>query len=120
MDSLEMDSLEVDSLEVQEPNEAHADVDSLLEVLTAESPQPLAGLSLEVKEVLVGGPEGEHCYARSSSLAPEHRPSSHNPAQPAQVNSGLYLAQVLNGCQVPETTILGIVQQLYIVQSTLR
>ena len=120
VDSLEVDSLEVDSLEVQEPNEAHADVDSLLEVLTAESPQPLAGLSLEVKEVLVGRPEEEHCYARSSSLAPEHRPSSHNPAQPAQVNSGLYLAQVLNGCQVAKTKILGIVQQLYIVQSTLR
>ena len=81
---------EASLLEVHGPGEelcleTPAEVDSFLEVLPAGSGQSLPGQ--EVEEAPVGGPEIDHCYARSSTVVPEHRPSSHNPAQPSQVNS---------------------------------
>ena len=73
--------------------ETGAELDSSQEVLTAESPQLLPGL--EGKEA----PLGDHCYARSGSLAHENRQSSHSSGHPVQVNSGIYLALVYYSCQ---------------------
>ena len=75
---------EVGILEVQGPGEelcqvAHAEVVSAMEVLPAGSPVSLSGLEVTVS------PEGDHCYALSSALAPEQRQSSNNPGQPVQV-----------------------------------
>ena len=64
--------------------EVNAELESSLEVLPAGSPQPLPE-QVEDAQVRVGGSEEDHCYAVSSSQPPEHRPSSHNPAQPSQV-----------------------------------
>ena len=78
--------LEVQGLGEELCQEVHA-----MEVLPAGSPVSLPGP--EVTESPEGGPEGgpegDHCYARSSTQAPEHRQSSHNPGQPVQVNSCL-------------------------------
>ena len=73
--------------------ETGAELDSSQEVLTAESPQLLPGL--EGKEA----PLGDHCYARSGSLAHENRQSSHSSGHPVQVNSGIYLALLYYSCQ---------------------
>ena len=79
---------EADLLEVHGPQEelcleTPAEVDSSPVVLPAQS---LPGL--EVEEAPEGETEGDHCYAMSSTQAPEQRPSTLNPSQPTQVNSG--------------------------------
>ena len=84
--------LEVQGLGEELCQEVHA-----LEVLPAGSPVSLPGP--EVTESPEGGPEGDHCYARSSTQAPEHRQSSHNPGQPVQVKQLLVASPGFSDCQ---------------------
>ena len=101
---------EVDLLEEEGPGEemgleAPAEVDSSLH---AGSPQSLPGLEVTEAPVAVSL-EGDHCYARPSTLIPEHRPSSHSSGQPVQVNSRLDILYSVNALYTP----MGILSPLH-------